>query len=72
MRADDLMENDDLGPGGDLGELTPPVGQHALIDQYGQANVALPQQNGQSLLGTIVQSGGNQERPTSPATSAVT
>ncbi len=35
MRADDLMENDDLGPGGDLGELPPPVGQHALIDQNG-------------------------------------
>ncbi len=24
VRADDLMENDDLGPGGDLGELPSP------------------------------------------------
>ena len=46
------MDNDDLAPGADLGELPPPIGQQALIDQNGQANVALLQQNGQSLLGT--------------------
>ena len=47
VRADDLMENDDLAPTSiDLGELPPPVGQQALIEQIGQANVALLSQNG--------------------------
>ena len=42
LRADDLMENDDLAPNSaDLGELPPPVGQQALIDQNGQVNLAL-------------------------------
>ena len=32
------MENDDLGPGADLGELPTPIGQQALINQNGQRN----------------------------------
>ena len=66
-QADDLMDNADLAAGNDLGDpviirlLPAGAGQVAVIEQQGAGNRAALDQNGQALLGRIVQAGGAQE-----------
>lgn len=68
--ADDLMDNADLAAGNDLGEpllvrlLPVGSGQAAVIEQQGNGNRAALDQNGQALLGRIVQAGARR-KPTS-------